>query len=154
MPKTTTDKLQSLTLPQYAEEKKLPLNCLKNTFKLTTVFRGDVHCVEQPYTRMDGTPAAPRYRYANAKQSPPNCGDQIVLYGQAQLIPKIQMDALDVGDSRPCFLVEGESDTHTLRCAAINVLGIPGTAMWDTCIQNDPDVLDFLAWLIHQKLKS
>ncbi len=144
MPNQTTDK-KSLTLPQYAEEKKLPLDCLKNTFKLTTVFRADVHCVEQPYTRMDGTSAAPRYRYANAKQSPPHCGDQIVLYGQAQLIPRPEVYVFAGPDTRPCFLVEGESDTHTLRCAAINVLGIPGTSMWDTCIENDPDVLDFLA---------
>jgi|HubBroStandDraft_4_1064222.scaffolds.fasta_scaffold34000_2 putative DNA primase/helicase len=146
MPKTTTDKPQPLTLTQYSEEKKLPLEYLAKTWGLKTVFRGDpaVHCVEQPYTRMDGTAAAPRYRYANEKKSPPNSGDQIVLYGQAQLIPNPEVYAFAAPDTRPCFLVEGESDTQTLQYVRVHVLGVPGTSMWDKCVENDPSILDYL----------
>src|SRR5580700_198327 len=119
-----------LTLKQYSEEKKLPVDYLEKTWGLKEVQRDSVVCIEQPYVRLDGEAFAPRYRYANAKKSPLNSGSRIILYGQKQLVnPE--------GDS--CILVEGESDTQTLRYAAYNVLGIPGTSMWDTCIANDPD---------------
>jgi hypothetical protein len=85
---------------------------------------------------MDDVICAPRYRYANAKQSPYNSGDKIILYGQKQLC--------STRDN--CILVEGESDTQTLRFAGYNVLGIPGTSMWDKCIENDPDILTYLAF--------
>jgi hypothetical protein len=126
-----------LTLKQYSEEKKLPVDYLDKTWGLKEVQRDGVVCIEQPYVRLDGEAFAPRYRYANAKKSPVNSGSRIILYGQKQLVnPE--------GDS--CILVEGESDTQTLRYAAYNVLGIPGTSMWDTCIANDPDIVTFLAW--------
>jgi hypothetical protein len=86
---------------------------------------------------MDGTVCAPRYRYANAKLSPLDSGDRIVLYGQKQLVAP---------ESSTCVLVEGESDTQTLRYARYNVLGIPGTSMWDKCIANDPDIVQLLAF--------
>ena len=124
---------EPLTLEQYAEERNLPANYLVETWGLKTVLRDGVSCVEQPYTRMDGTVCAPRYRYANAKQSPYKSGDSIVLYGQNQLL------SLDAGAA--CSLVEGESDAQTLHYFGSNVLGVPGTSMWDTCIKNDPAIL-------------
>jgi hypothetical protein len=134
MPSHPTDR--PLTLKQYSEERKLPLDYLVKTWGLKDVQRGGVCCVEQPYTRMDGEAYAPRYRYANAKKSPFKSGDRIILYGQKQLINS---------DSDMVALVEGESDTQTLHYARYTVLGIPGTSMWDTCISNDPHIETFLA---------
>src|ERR1700687_3179990 len=109
-----------LTLEQYAEQRKLPLDDLVKVWGLKNVVREGVACIEQPYTRMDGTIGAPRYRYANAKQSPYKSGDSIFLYGQKQLVS---------AEASTCILVEGESDAQTLRFARYNVLGIPGTSM-------------------------
>jgi len=134
VPKETTAK-EPLTLEQYSKEKQLPLDYLVKTWGLKTVLRDGVSCVEQPYTRMDATVCAPRYRYANAKQSPCNSGDRIILYGQKQLRST---------NSGQCIFVEGESDTQTLHHAGYNVLGIPGTSMWDKCVANDLGILDFL----------
>ena len=134
MAKEPTAKLP-LTLEQYADERKLPADYLVRTWGLKNVRRGDVSCVEQPYTRMDGEVCAPRYRFGNAKLSPYNSGDQIILYGQKQLCSQ---------DGDTCILVEGESDTQTLRFAGYTVLGIPGTSMWDKCIENDPAIITFL----------
>ena len=138
MPNQPTAKLLPLTLEQYAEERKLPASYLATVWGLKNVVHDGVACVEQPYTRMDGVVCAPRYRYANAeKRSPLNSGDRIVLYGQKQLISQ-------EGDA--CILVEGESDTQTLCYARYNVLGIPGTSMWEKCVENDPKIVDFLAF--------
>ncbi len=136
MPSQPTAKLP-LTLEQYSDGKKLPLDYLSKVWGLKTILRDGVSCIEQPYTRMDGAVCAPRYRYANAKQSPYNSGDRIILYGQKQLISP---------DGSTCILVEGESDTQTLHHARYNVLGVPGTSMWDKCISNDPAIRDFLAF--------
>ena len=136
VPTEPTAKLP-LTVEQYSSEKKLPLDYLTKEWGLKNVQRGGVCCVEQPYTRMDGEVCAPRYRYANAKQSPYNSGDHIILYGQKQLISP---------EGSTCILVEGESDTQTLHHSRYNVLGVPGTSMWDKCISNDPDIIDFLAF--------
>ena len=138
MPKHPTANLP-LTLEQYSQERKLPLDYLAKTWGLKSVVHDGVLCVEQPYTRLDGTVCAPRYRYANAKKSPSQSGDRIVLYGQKQLLSK---------DPASIILVEGESDTQTLRYAAFNVLGIPGTSMWDKCLSNDPDIKTFLEWAV------
>jgi len=118
-----------LTLEQYSEEKKLPVDYLAKTWSVKEVQRDGVCCLEQPYTHMDGTAYAPRYRYANAKLSPSKSGDRIILYGQKQLISP---------DGDMCIVVEGESDSQTLHFARYNVLGVPGTSLWDTCIANDP----------------
>lgn len=164
-----TAKLLPLNRETYAEERKLPLKYLVEKWGLKNVIHDTVGCVEQPYTRMDGTVCAPRYRYANAKKSPVGCGDSIILYGQSQLISK-ELSAFTndhyvpvaeekvVGGKKQvtlrkelvpkredhCILVEGESCTQTLRYAGYNVLGIPGTSMWDKCIANDPPILKFL----------
>src|SRR5262249_33600401 len=129
--------VKPLTLIQYSEEKKLPVDYLVKTWGLKEVQLNGFCCIEQPYAQIDGTAYAPRYRYANAKKSPLNSGDRIVLYGQKQLISP---------DGDMCILVEGESDTQTLHYARYNVLGIPGTSMWDTCIDNDPQMVAVLAW--------
>jgi hypothetical protein len=135
MPIKTTAEPLPLTLEQYAEERKLPKEYLVKTWGLVDAVHDGVVCVEQPYTRMDGSGGAPRYRYANAKKSPSGCGDQLILYGQKQLIGK-NPDSI--------ILVEGESDTQTLRYAAFNVLGVSGTSMWNKCLENDPDIFKFL----------
>ena len=137
MPNKPTAKaaeLFPLTLEQYSRVKQLPVDWLVRYFGLKNVVHAGQSCIVQPYTKFDGTLGAPRYRYGNAKQSPHNSGSQIFLYGQQQIIEK---------DSPFCILVEGESDTQTLRFAAFNVLGIPGTSMWDKCIENDPTILEF-----------
>jgi putative DNA primase/helicase len=136
MPNQPTAKLP-LTLKQYSKEKELPPDYLSKAWGLKEVQRDGVSCIEQPYTRRDGEVCAPRYRYANAKQSPYNSGDRIILYGQKQPISP---------EGSMCILVEGESDTQTFHHARYNVLGIPGTSMWDKCIANDPAIIDFLAF--------
>lgn len=137
MPKTTTDKLLPLTLGEYAKERHLPVDYLTKTWGLKEVRRDGVTCIEQPYINLAGEVCAPRYRYGNKgknKMSPP--GAKLTLYGQKQLINV---------DSEQIVLVEGESDTQTLRYAAINVLGIPGTQTWDSCLANDPTIAQIFA---------
>lgn len=136
MTKEPTDKLLPLSLAQYCKEKKLPVVYLEKIWGLKNALQKGVACIEQPYTRMDGTVGAPRFRFANRKLSPPQSGNQIFLYGQKQLLSQTQ----DV------ILVEGESDTQTLHFCGYNVLGIPGTSMWETCLKNDPNIAEFLAF--------
>jgi putative DNA primase/helicase len=138
MPNKTTAKttaLLPLTIEQYAKEKRLPVDYLTKVWGLKNVVHDSQACIEQPYTRLDGVLGAPRYRFGNAKKSPYASGAQIFLYGQAQLVNR---------EGQAVVLVEGESDTQTLHFARYNVLGIPGTSMWNRCTENDPDILRFL----------
>jgi hypothetical protein len=138
--KEFTAKLLPLTLEQYAQERHLPVEHLKKFWGLKNTTHNGVACIEQPYANFDGTFGAPRYRYGNGKKSPVDSGDRIVLYGQKQLINR---------DCDSLILVEGESDTQTLRYAAFNVLGVPGTSMWNKCLENDPDIQP---WLVQKSV--
>lgn len=61
-----------------------------------------------------------------------------LVYGQHQLVNK--------DDPTSLVIVEGESDTQMLRYAGFNVLGVPGTSMWDKCLANDPEIQSFISW--------
>lgn len=134
MPNNPT--VKPLTLREYSNQKHLPLDYLTKTWGVHEVHCGGVRCVEQPYTGCDGSDYAPRFRFADAKKSPAHSGDRITLYGLKQLINR---------ESDQIILVEGESDTQTLHFARYNVLGVPGTSMWDTCVKNDPTILTLLS---------
>jgi RecA-family ATPase len=129
-----------LTIEEYSAERNLPVDYLKDVWDLKEVEREKVVCIEQPYTRLDMFGGAvccdPRWRFGKGskpgKKSP--VGAKLILYGQKQL-PEL---------TPFMFLVEGESDTQTLRYLGWPVLGIPGAKTWSTCIQNDPDVLRIL----------
>lgn len=142
MPTKAATKLLPLTIDEYARERCLPVDYLRKTWDLKNSTHLGVRCIEQPYTKMDGTVGSPRFRYANGKRSPD--GAKLILYGQKQLIPEVVSSTGKRFSKDHCFLVEGESDTQTLQFLRYNVLGIPGTETWETCIENDPDIFDFL----------
>lgn len=129
-----------LTIANYARQRLLPVDYLIKTWGLKEVEHLGVRCIEQPYTRKDGTVGPPRFRYGTgsdpSKMSPVDCGPRMILYGQKQL----RWD-----DAPYCFLVEGESDTQTLHFSDNVVLGIPGCKTWRTCINNDIAILDWLS---------
>lgn len=140
MPTKTATKLLPLTIDQYARERCFPVDFLVKTWGLTSVKDSHgVTCIEQPYMKRDGAVGDPRYRYANGKRSPE--GAKLILYGQKQLVT--DQSGYCALEGRYCFLVEGESDTQTLQFLRYNVLGIPGTQTWNTCLKNDPAILPF-----------
>jgi hypothetical protein len=144
MKSQTTDKLLPLKTEDYARDRMLPLDYLADVWKVSDLFDNNgVLCMNQPYIRLDGTRAAPRRRYANAKMSEYGSGESMTLYGQKQMME--QWTEHHGNDNPPyVILVEGESDTHAIHFAGWPVLGVPGTQSWNKCMANDPAILKFL----------
>ena len=115
---------RGISLETYATLKHLPLEFLKS-LGLETVqnpYRPSQQAVSIPYRRPDGSLLRVRYRVAG--QGNPKLiwdkaqGHSVSLYG---------LDRLKEGGD-PLFLVEGESDCHTLWFRGRAALGAPGAA--------------------------
>lgn len=135
LPATSNDgsntTLQSLTLDQYAESKKLPKDWLHDECHLITQknysgqFKG-INYVRFPYTTEDGSVKCTRRRYGK-KEFRWNSGDKLgTLYGEWRL-PQIR-------ESGYVILVEGESDTQTLMFMDLPALGVPGADTFKRCM--------------------
>ena len=112
-----------LTVEQYAEYKKIPVDFLKD-LGLRTVDRGSKQ-VRIPYFNKDGEIQSTRYRKTLAKGKPDNRfewkkGDKQMLYGLDRIDP----------DQTYIVFVEGESDTQTLWYNGFNTLGLPSAGHW------------------------
>jgi hypothetical protein len=113
------------TVETYAEEKRLPLDWLTQTLKLTNGKSkdGKLTWVNFPYfSETGGGKACIRKRFPKGaeKRFSWNKGAKLILYGEWRL-PKIR----EVGT--PTLLAEGESDTQTLWFLGFPALGVPGS---------------------------
>lgn len=114
------------TIDDYAKEKHLPLDLLEELGLKTSKHNGAT-CVFVPYKGLDGEVTTRRYRHApssNKKESRFSwqSGAKIILYGLWRL-PAYKSEGI-----KELFLVEGESDCHTLWSYDIPALGIPGSS--------------------------
>jgi hypothetical protein len=121
-------------MEQYAEGKKLDLAFLRG-LGLSTIHIPDP-CVRIPYLDCHGELAAVRFRHSLEQGEGPKFtwknGATPQPYGQERL--GLARDAGLV------FLVEGESDAHTLWQHNVPALGIPGARSWNDA--RDAPLLD------------
>ena len=112
-----------LTLEQYAEAKRFPVEFLKS-LGMSTISYMEQPAVRIPYLDQRGMPGAARFRLA--LEGPDRfrwkTGARPSLYGLWQL------DA--IRSAGEVTIVEGESDAQTLWLHSIPALGIPGASSW------------------------
>lgn len=123
-----------LTLVEYADAKKLPLDFLKSLgLSNTTETRQGalVPIVLMPYKDESGAVAAVRKRQALRK--PPHGKDNRFIWrkGDAEhLIPYGLWRLADMRAAGWVLLVEGESDCHTAWLHGLPAIGVPGAKNW------------------------
>lgn len=121
--KAKSSGLSHYTLAQYAFEKRLPEEWLKDQCCLQTKKdRDGIQYIHIPYYREDGVEATFRKRYADKQfRWKYGAGKDICLYGAWKLesVRKIGYAAL----------VEGESDSQSMWYMGISTLGVPGASM-------------------------
>ena len=118
----TKHQLASFTLAEYAFQKKIPEDFLKNTCMATTAKdRDGVNWVKFPYANEDRNQIVFRKRYGNKefRWSAGSAG-KLILYGEWRI--------KEARNSGYACLVEGESDTQTLWYLGISALGVPGAS--------------------------
>ena len=133
-PKAKKSGLASYTVAQYAFEKRLPEEWLKDQCCLQTKKdRDGIQYIHIPYYREDGVEATYRKRYADKQfRWKYGAGKDICLYGAWKLesVRKIGYAAL----------VEGESDSQSMWYMGISTLGVPGASMmrssWAVLLQD------------------
>lgn len=136
---------RSYSLAQYAFEKKLPEEWLKEYCKAATgKDRDGTTFLKIPYYNEDGSEGATRKRYAR-KQFKWKWGSsgKIGLYGEWRL-PQIRK-----GDA--VILVEGESDSQSLWYMELPAVGSPGASMFKA---EYAEKLQDLKVYIHQEKDS
>jgi hypothetical protein len=124
-----------LTVEQYAAGKQLDPAFLRG-LGLGTIHINGMPVLRIPYFDCDGELAAVRFRHWLDQGEGPKFswrkGTTPQLYGQDRI--RLARDAGLV------FLVEGESDAHTLWQHNVPALGIPGARAWNE--QRDAPLLD------------
>lgn len=112
-----------LTLAQYAEAKRLPIEFLR-TLGLEEIRIGGRPAVRIPYFDEQGREVAIRFRLALQGSGAFRWkkGSKVCPYGLWRLAQARQAGYI--------VLVEGESDAHTLWCHSIPALGLPGADTW------------------------
>lgn len=117
------DELEPYTVQQYAFEKRLPEEWLKDQCCLQTKKdRNGVQYIYIPYFRADRTEATYRKRYGKKQfRWKYGAGKDLCMYGMWKL-ETIQQAGY-------AALVEGESDSQSMWYMEISTLGIPGASM-------------------------
>lgn len=112
--------LKSYTLAEYASDKQLPEDFLKDTCKVSNAKdRGGISYLKMPYWNEEGTKPVYRKRYGSKEfRWSYGSSGKLILYGDWRL-PGIRAAGWAV-------LVEGESDTQTLWYLKFPALGTPG----------------------------
>ncbi len=113
-----------LTLEEYAQAKKLPIEFLLGLGVRQATYGGRP-AVRMPYTPADGGPPSIKFRISLSGDPKTKWrkGDKALLYGAH--------DAKHLPAAGRVVLVEGESDCHTLWKHQIPALGLPGAAAWN-----------------------
>ncbi len=114
---------QGLTLAQYAEAKRLPVNFLRGLGIRDMRLQGQP-ALRIPYMDEQGNETAVRFRLSldGDTRFRWRSGAKPCLYGQQRLA-----DAREAGH---VLLVEGESDTQTCWLYNVPTLGLPGASVW------------------------
>lgn len=124
---TLRDRAHACTLAAYAEAKGLPVALLQDLGLSDTHYMGK-RTVRIPYLDEEGSEAAVRFRLALEKSSGGDDrfrwrkGSKPSLYGLWRLE--------GMRSSGHAFLVEGESDCHTLWHHGLPAFGVPGASTW------------------------
>lgn len=140
--KEEADLKKNYTLTQYAFEKKLPEDWLKENCMLNTIKgRDGVTYMKIPYFDPDGREATFRKRFANKDfRWKYGSSGKIGLYGEWKL-PAIRQ----VGYAA---MVEGESDSQSMWYMGVSTLGVPGASMFKP---HQAALLQDLKLYIHQE---
>lgn len=127
IPSNRTATVQPCTLETYAEAKALPVALLER-LRITDARYSGKKAIRIPYLSEDGSEISVRYRLALEKGPESDDrfrwrkGSKPTLYGLWRL-----QHAREAGYA---FLVEGESDCHTLWHHGLPALGVPGAGAW------------------------
>jgi len=118
-----------LTLAEYAEAKRLPLDWLRDEIGLSDARYSKQPAVAIPYYGVDGAVQAMRFRTALERDAGGEDnrfrwqkGSKLCLYGADQ--------AAHLARAGCAVVVEGESDTQTLWHHRFPAVGVPGAANW------------------------
>jgi Family of unknown function (DUF5906) len=113
-----------LTLADYAEAKRLPIDFLQQHFGLRGARYGKKDAVRIPYFGPDGSVQATRFRTAlmGKKRFVWKRGSSICLYGAHR--------SAQLAATGYVVAVEGESDVQTLQFHGFEAVGIPGAETW------------------------
>ena len=133
---------KSYTLAQYAFEKRLPEDWLKESCRLSTVKGRDGNTyMKIPYFDENGQEATFRKRFANKDfRWKYGSSGKIGLYGEWRL-PQIRQAGY-------AAMVEGESDSQSMWYMGISTLGVPGASMFKP---HQAGMLQDLKVYIHQE---
>lgn len=117
------EKLEDLTLKEYAFQKRIPEEFLEKKFSAKTVTdrKTKTKWLRLPYFDEQGNEVVFRKRYGKKEfRWSYGSSGKLTLYGLWRLS--------DMKDNGSVILVEGESDTHTLWYLGFPALGIPGAS--------------------------
>ena len=127
IPSKTTATAQPCTLEAYAAAKNLPVALLEQ-LGITDARYSGKKAIRIPYLNEDGSEVAVRYRLALKKGTDGDGrfrwrkGSKPTLYGLWRLE--------HTREAGYAYLVEGESDCHTLWNHGLPALGVPGAGTW------------------------
>jgi hypothetical protein len=127
------DRGGGITLEQYAEAKKLPINRLLDWGLREQTYLG-LPAIRIPYHREDGSEPPAKFRLALEGEFKTRWrkGDKPCLYGH-WFAPTFRQLGYAI-------IVEGESDCHTLWLHDMPALGLPGANLWNE--ERDAPVLE------------
>lgn len=136
--------LYGLTLREYADLKRLPEEFLRTECRLAEQQRqsrtGAWHPgVQMPYLAADGSIRCLRWRMCAKKNTGPEGHDLRFVWEKGSKGKLCLYGLWRVRDGGPLFLVEGESDCHTLWHAGFNALGLPGAGTYS--VAGDTELL-------------
>lgn len=127
IPPKSTATVQPCTLQPYAEKTKLPVGFLRN-LNLSDVSYMGAPAVRIPYLREDGSEGAVRFRIALEKS--PEGDNRFRWRKGSKPCPYGLWRLEQAREAGYIFLVEGESDCHTLWYHGFPGLGVPGASNW------------------------
>jgi len=130
-PSQSSYKFTGLTLDQYSEAKKLPVDFLRSLLITERKSKGVPHLVI-PYYDETGQKTGTHIRLSLSgnKRFIWQEGSRVIPYGLWRMKEPLHDCKENGGTTNFIILVEGESDAQTLWFNGIDALGIPGATMW------------------------
>lgn len=140
--KSESSSLGSYSMEQYSIDKKLPMDFLRDTCKVSTGReRNGTTYLKMPYIKADGQEATYRKRFAKKEfRWRTGSSGKICLYGEWRLQA--------IRDAGWAILVEGESDTQSLWFMGLPAIGIAGASMFKA---EQTETLQGLKLYIHKE---
>lgn len=140
--KSESSSLGSYSMEQYSTDKKLPVDFLRDTCKVSTGReRSGTTYLKMPYIKADGQEATYRKRFAKKEfRWRTGSSGKICLYGEWRLQA--------IRDAGWAILVEGESDTQSLWFMGLPAIGIAGASMFKA---EQTETLQGLKLYIHKE---